>query len=500
MRARVITRAVLGVFVVSAPVALAGQGVAPTTPQPVPAALAPASDALKVAEARVAAARAKLDESQKRVDTGVATAQELREAKVALEEANANLAEARRRAEQEKVAAALQERVTVNINDQPLRSAVRLLTDSARLTIRVDNKVPDPRVTLRADNVPLESILDAIGEQTGLTVEREPLGFVFKEQPSLAIGGSSPYSPERAKLFESMERAVDVQMRDATVSQAAESLSKASGIPITVDKAVTTEKRVTAEAHGVPMRAVLEAIVRQLDLMIAPSGDSKGIVLKPWPSMEVNGTRTVLAGMSAPWSEEWGNVPAIGVMRLFRLGSGAGTVVAPPGPANGTTSIYRQWLGAAPAGLAGAGPLALTASGNLVIVAEPGPGGRGERGFWLTVYRLDGSNLQKVGSTFHRSPEAPRNAPAPGGAGAGAAGPNFGGLGGFGGGGFGGGGFGGGFPGGGFGDGGISGFGVGGFGGPGGGPPGPAGSGDTATPTSPALRVPATPGRPPSHR
>src|SRR5262245_29903363 len=105
MRARVITRAVFGVFAVSAPVALAGQGAAPTTPQPVPAALAPASDALKVAEARVAAARAKLDETQKRVDAGVATAQELREANVALEEANANLGEARRRSEQEKFAA-----------------------------------------------------------------------------------------------------------------------------------------------------------------------------------------------------------------------------------------------------------------------------------------------------------------------------------------------------------------------------------------------------------
>src|SRR5207244_1749469 len=150
----------------------------------------------------------------------------------------------------------------------------------------------------------------------GVNVQPERLGFVLKQLPPLQLDPTYP-TPERARLLESLERSVDVQMRDATVTQAAESLAKASGVAITVDPGVTMEKRVTAEAHGVPLRAVLEAIARQLGVMIAPAAESKGVILKPWPSLEVNGDRTVLAGPSAPWSADWGMVPGSSWMRIL---------------------------------------------------------------------------------------------------------------------------------------------------------------------------------------
>src|SRR5439155_9686666 len=111
------------------------------------------------------------------------------------------------------------------------------------------------------------------------------------------------------------------------------------------------------------------------------------------------------------------------LMRIIRSTenrSGA-EMLAPPsftGPSmrGSGPSIYTAPFGTGMPGMigAGAGPLALTASGNMVIVAEPGSGLNGERGLWLTVYRLDGTELHKVTSTFHRAAAAPRGPmPAP---------------------------------------------------------------------------------------
>jgi hypothetical protein len=37
------------------------------------------------------------------------------------------------------------------------------------------------------------------------------------------------------------------------------------------------------------------------------------------------------------------------------------------------------------------------------VTAQPGIGPQGEPGVWLTVYRLEGNQLRKVGSTFDRA-------------------------------------------------------------------------------------------------
>src|SRR5437773_5724549 len=98
------------------------------------------------------------------------------------------------------------------------------------------------------------------------------------------------------------------------------------------------------------------------------------------------------------------------ILRTTRNGSAANLFAPPVGgsrtltPRPGT-SVYtapsiagmQAWSSPGPGGVA------LTASGNLVVLAEPGPGPHGERGLWLTVYRLEGANLEKVTSTFHQT-------------------------------------------------------------------------------------------------
>ena len=40
---------------------------------------------------------------------------------------------------------------------------------------------------------------------------------------------------------------------------------------------------------------------------------------------------------------------------------------------------------------------------STLVVAEPGTDPKGTAGLWLTVYRLEGIQLKRVSTTFHRS-------------------------------------------------------------------------------------------------
>jgi hypothetical protein len=94
--------------------------------------------------------------------------------------------------------------------------------------------------------------------------------------------------------------------------------------------------------------------------------------------------------------------PAAGSVRLSPGAAGsvlpwatdalvAGSLLSPYGGSSG-------WTGARTA------PLALTALGDrMVVTAQPGAGPQGEAGVWLTIYRLEGNQLKKVGSTFDRT-------------------------------------------------------------------------------------------------
>lgn len=116
-------------------------------------------------------------------------------------------------------------------------------------------------------------------------------------------------SYQRASL---LYQPIDINLKEATILQAAEAMAKAGGVNVRVDKAVPADLRISVSARGVPFGTILETLASQAQLMIAPDG--KGMVLKSWPTLDVNGMTKVFTGPNAPWSDEWGgrNYPGLG--------------------------------------------------------------------------------------------------------------------------------------------------------------------------------------------
>jgi hypothetical protein len=230
---------------------------------------------------------------------------------------------------------------------------------------------------------------------------------------------------QRARLLQP----VDVEMKNATLSQAAQSLSKAGNLPVHVDPAEMSNRdaRITLSARRAQLRAVLEALAKNLEMRIDPSSDG-GVELHPWPEVEVNGQKQIFADPT-PWSPAWGNTPVetgfqpLATPTANNLATVAGQVVqgasargaqsnqtqntvsnnlrnsvAGQQATNGLTLNSGQYR-FAPSGLLQG--VSLAAAGNAVIVAEPGRGPRGEPGAWLTVYLLDGLALVRKSATFH---------------------------------------------------------------------------------------------------
>jgi hypothetical protein len=119
-----------------------------------------------------------------------------------------------------------------------------------------------------------------------------------------------------AMFASSLAQPVDVDLKASTITQAAEALSRASGVQIVVVPALRVAKatvgpapqpsdvRVTLKSSGVPLAAVLEAIAEGAPMLIAP-GDH-AVVLKPVPTMDVNGEKRWVHPRTTPWSDEWG--------------------------------------------------------------------------------------------------------------------------------------------------------------------------------------------------
>jgi hypothetical protein len=199
-------------------------------------------------------------------------------------------------------------------------------------------------------------------------------------------------------------------LRQATVRQAAEVLGKASGVTVAVDESVPKDLRITIDARRVPLATVLEAIGKQTGLMIAPK--DKGVILQTWPKLSVNGKPTDLpsSGENAPWSDEWVIPPTQllgmpflgghGPMAAIRPGPSApgapGASVAPGMPSDAYRYLRMLSPRERPEGLE------VTASGNMVVVSEPGVNDKNERGLWITAYAVENGSMREMGSTFHR--------------------------------------------------------------------------------------------------
>ena len=128
---------------------------------------------------------------------------------------------------------------------------------------------------------------------------------------------------QMAKRLLILTRPVDVYFKDTSLAQAVESLSKAGGLKITTapvhevaaapavpgsmppDRSAT---RLSVNAQGVPLSAILETVAQTWGLLIAPDG-TEAIVLKPLPVLHVNGQPRPVALPNYTWSDEWGIPP-----------------------------------------------------------------------------------------------------------------------------------------------------------------------------------------------
>ncbi len=234
----------------------------------------------------------------------------------------------------------------------------------------------------------------------------------------------------KARSLAAFRHPVDMEAKEATVQQVVATLSKACGIPVKVDPSVPANLRLTVEAHGVPFATVLESIASQANLMIAPPEDGTiGVVIGTWPQLNVNGLKIKYVGPHAPWSNDWDVSPIdpkfLGMTTQFApqydgMGTpfGGGTFVLPHshgaegggglnfnGAMGSTSDIPFLGGGINISGeKPGNAPSAATVTqlGNKgIVVSEPGVGPKGEAGLWLTMYWLNGTQLDRGASLFH---------------------------------------------------------------------------------------------------
>jgi len=111
-----------------------------------------------------------------------------------------------------------------------------------------------------------------------------------------------------ARRLVSLAEPVDIVLKSSSVRQAAEALSRVSGVKITVDAKVPNDVSVTAQAKGVPLGAVIEVIADAAKLTIAP-GDAGGLMLRSTGKLVLNGKAVNYQGGNLPWSDDWAASP-----------------------------------------------------------------------------------------------------------------------------------------------------------------------------------------------
>jgi hypothetical protein len=247
---------------------------------------------------------------------------------------------------------------------------------------------------------------------TTVTMQDGKIVSVNGKPVSVMPGQAAGWRSFKPNLF----RPVDIQLKDATVRQAAEALTQASGIKIDVDSSVPRDLRMSVEAQRVSLRVVVETIAQQGNLMIGRDGDS--LVFKTWPSLNVNGSRTYYKGPFDPWADEWGGRPGssddltrAGFAAPAAGGFGGGIGFGPTGASGIGASVAQGGFGSAPAagGFGGGGFGSVPASGGFGGSGGGGfGGGLGGGGFSTTEST---PAVQEDGSVFFGAPQTSSSFP-----------------------------------------------------------------------------------------
>lgn len=255
---------------------------------------------------------------------------------------------------------------------------------------------------------------------------------------------------ERANRMAPLQKKVDVKFENATVAQAAEALSRASGVQIKVDDTIPDTTRLTVEARKVRLSTILESVARQAGLTIDPINLEKGdigVELVAPPMLRVNDTVQKFPTSASPWGDKWGTPPTRRFIYTSRVpsvwnytnGDGAkiaraytngvsaevmgnlsalgqqhsalGQKYATVFSGNGTRTLFKDENGTT---------IEVSKPGTITIV-EPAKNDKNEEGYWRTVYALKNGELVQQSRTWEKgkkpavapvSPAAPVAPPA----------------------------------------------------------------------------------------
>lgn len=230
---------------------------------------------------------------------------------------------------------------------------------------------------------------------------------------------------ERAKRLAPLLKKVDVKFDNATVAQAAEALSKASGVQIKVDDTISNTTRLTVEARKIGLASILESVALQAGLIIEPINMEKGdigVELVSPPMLRVNDRVQKFPQSASPWSTRWGTPPTrrfiytSRVPGVWNYSTGQGSTIS-RAYANGISAEVMGNI----ASLDKLRDAISITTGNRVVVSgekgttievtkpgtvtitEAGKNDKNEDGYWTTVYTLKDGELTKQSRTWDKT-------------------------------------------------------------------------------------------------
>jgi len=226
----------------------------------------------------------------------------------------------------------------LKLTDAPIGDALRSIAKAMDREVILGDKIPkDLHVTMDISAADPEAAFDMVCKAAGLVYQRfGPLNaYIMGPAPTATVGGSqvpivgavtvpsgeaalrdvvrrlavaaapSPYpGVAMPASFKGDEALVDLEVKDASIRETMEKISRASGVPIKVVEGVPGDLRITARIYRLALRDLLSKIVGKANLTYSVSraggeGNVPEIYVTPKPQLEVTGPGVVATAVSA---------------------------------------------------------------------------------------------------------------------------------------------------------------------------------------------------------
>jgi hypothetical protein len=270
--------------------------------------------------------------------------------------------------------------------------------------------------------------------------------------PNLQAKRAPDPNASRDPRFAALKRSLNIRLEAGSLGEALAALSKEAGCPLRAVPSLPNNTQVRLSTSNTVIGTALASLAKATQTMLVP--EDGGITLYPYPSLEVEGKKVYLADGEFPWSPRWKDVAGFNTvaggkpmntvyglpeddenrrrvqldlppLRLFELQDRHVLKLDYPPWAitqqkertlnritlQDAPSSWHNRVGALFGNRSALTPdqgLILTAMGNdTFVAAERGVDAEGRSGYYLTIYKLVGSEIKKVASTFHQSQKRP---------------------------------------------------------------------------------------------